>query len=122
MSKTMFEREKDILEFLELNVQFKRTAIWTIWTKTDEFVSCHAEDDFDFCFSGRALDDILSERDDEQKLNLFIERFLYRIKTFKYGLDVNTLEPKKIVQNPFFGMNCLEEACLHLDLLRGPCC
>ena len=117
-----FKEAQDILEFLELAIEFKRMDIWVIWRKTNEFVACYDEEGYDFYFSGRVLEDILSEKDDKRQLSMFVERFLYRIKTFKYGLDVNTLEPKKIVQNPFFGLSCSEEACMHLDLLRGSCC
>ena len=47
---------------------------------------------------------------------IFIDR-LGSIKFLSYGMNIETLQPKKIVKNPFFGMRSLEEIAMKLDLL-----
>ena len=44
---------------------------------------------------------------------------LSSVKKWSYGLDVETLEPKKISDNPFFKLGSLEEIAVKLDLLAG---
>ena len=41
------------------------------------------------------------------------------VKRLSYGLDVETLEPVKTVENPFFGLKSREEIAVKLDLLAG---
>ena len=41
------------------------------------------------------------------------------VKRLSYGLDVETLEPKKILENPFFGLESLEAIALKLAVLGG---
>lgn len=54
--------------------------------------------------------------DSEIAYRAFIEA-LGSIKKWNYGLDVETLEPKKILDNPFFNHRSLEEIAVKLDLL-----
>ena len=56
--------------------------------------------------------------DSEIAYRAFIEA-LGSIKKWSYGLDVKTLEPKKILGNPFFNHRSLEEIAVKLDLLAG---
>ena len=56
--------------------------------------------------------------DSEIAYRAFIEA-LGSIKKWSYGLDVETLEPKKILDNPFFNHRSLEEIVVKLDLLAG---
>ena len=44
---------------------------------------------------------------------------LSSVKKWSYGLDFETLEPKKILDNPFFKLESLEEIAIKLDLLAG---
>ena len=54
--------------------------------------------------------------DSEIAYRAFIEA-LGSIKKWRYGLDVETLEPKKTLGNPFFKYRSLEEIAVKLDLL-----
>ena len=63
-----------------------------------------------------ARDSILLKDDYEIAYRTFIES-LGSIKKWSYGLDVETLEPKKILNNPFFNHKSLEEIAVKLDLL-----
>lgn len=65
-----------------------------------------------------ARDSILLKDDYEIAYRTFIES-LSSIKKWNYGLDVETLEPKKILDNPFFKCESLEEIAVKLDLLAG---
>lgn len=65
-----------------------------------------------------ARDSILLKDDYETVYRTFIES-LGSIKKWSYGLDVETLAPKKILDNPFFNHRSLEEIAVKLDLLAG---
>lgn len=54
-------------------------------------------------------------RGEDEKL-LFLES-LGMLREVRYGLDIKTLEPKRVVVNPFFGCNSKEEVEMKLDLL-----
>ena len=51
-------------------------------------------------------------------MKAFIES-LRPIKKLSYGMDIETLEPKKVLENPFFNYRSLEEIAVKLDLLVG---
>ena len=53
---------------------------------------------------------------DEIAAEAFLE-CLGLIKRFNYGIDVETLEPVKTVENPLFGLKSREEISVKLDLL-----
>ena len=55
-------------------------------------------------------------RGEDEKL-LFLES-LGMLREVRYGLDIKTLEPKRVVENPFFGCNSWEEVAVRLDLLE----
>lgn len=48
----------------------------------------------------------------------FLE-ILGSIKAFSYGINLETLEPRKTLDNPFFGSKCIEEIAIKLDLLSN---
>lgn len=48
----------------------------------------------------------------------FLE-MIWMVKKLSYGMDVETLEPKKVLENPFFGLKSPEEIAVKLDLLSG---
>ena len=55
-------------------------------------------------------------RGEDEKL-LFLES-LGMLREVRYGLDIKTLEPKRVAVNPFFGCKSWEEVAVHLDLLE----
>ena len=55
-------------------------------------------------------------RGEDEKL-LFLES-LGMLREVRYGLDTRTLEPKRVVVNPFFGCKSWEEVAVWLDLLE----
>lgn len=55
-------------------------------------------------------------RGEDEKL-LFLES-LGMLREARYGLDIRTLEPKRVVVNPFFGCKSWEEVAVRLDLLE----
>lgn len=55
-------------------------------------------------------------RGEDEKL-LFLES-IGMLKEVRYGLDIRTLEPKRVVVNPFFGCKSWEEVAVRLDLLE----
>ena len=55
-------------------------------------------------------------RGEDEKL-LFLES-LGMLREVKYGLDIRTLEPKRVVVNPFFGCKSFEEIGVKLDLIE----
>lgn len=58
-----------------------------------------------------------NEVGEDEKL-LFLES-LGMLREVRYGLDTRTLEPKRVVVNPFFGCKGWEEVAVRLDLLEG---
>lgn len=54
---------------------------------------------------------------EDEKL-LFLESLGMLIEV-RYGLDIRTLEPKRVVVNPFFGCKSWEEVAVRLDLLEN---
>ena len=55
-------------------------------------------------------------RGEDEKL-LFLES-LGMLRELRYGLDIKTLEPKRVAVNPFFGCKSWEEVAVRLDLLE----
>ena len=55
-------------------------------------------------------------RGEDEKL-LFLESLGMLIEV-RYGLDIKTLEPKRVVVNPFFGCKSFEEINVKLDLIE----
>ena len=41
------------------------------------------------------------------------------VKRLSYGMDIETLDPVKTVENPFFGIKSREEIAVKLDLLAN---
>ena len=59
--------------------------------------------------------DEVGRREDEKLL--FLES-LGMLRELRYGLDIKTLEPKRVAVNPFFGCKSWEEVAVRLDLLE----
>ena len=116
---------RKVLSFFGLELRWIASAkqIWLIEAMTGDLVTACVE------WSGYGLfehpleaarDRIFLKAgavdDSEIAYRAFIES-LGSIKKWSYGLDVETLEPKKILDNPFFNHRSLEEIAVKLDLL-----
>lgn len=114
---------RKVLSFfgLELRWIIGAKQIWVIEAMTGDLVTACMEQSADELFEQPlevARDSILLKDDYEIAYRTFIES-LGSIKKWRYGLDVETLEPKKILDNPFFNHRSLEEIAVKLDLLAG---
>ena len=114
---------RKVLSFfgLELRWIIGAKQIWVIEAMTGDLVTACMEQSADELFEQPlevARDSILLKDDYEIAYRTFIES-LGSIKKWSYGLDVGTLEPKKILDNPFFNHRSLEEIAVKLDLLAG---
>ena len=117
---------RKILSFFGLELQWIASArqVWIAEAMTGEPVTAFME-----LPTGELLEQplevardsiLLKSRVDGSKIasRAFIEA-LSLIKKWSYGLDVETLEPKKILVNPFFKLGSLEEIAVKLQLLAG---
>lgn len=112
---------RKVLSFfgLELRWIIGAKQIWLIEAMTGDLVTACIEQSADKLFEQPlevARDGILLKDDYEIAYRTFIES-LGSIKKWSYGLDDETLEPKKILDNPFFNHRSLEEIAMKLDLL-----
>ena len=118
---------RKVLSFFGLKLQWMTSArqIWIIEAMTGDLVTAYMESP-----TGKLLGQplaIASDRiflksslidDSKTVYRAFIEA-LGSIKKLCYGLDDETLAPKKILDNPFFKYRSLEEIAVKLDLLAG---
>ena len=114
---------RKVLSFFGLELRWITNAkqIWVIEAMTGDLVTACVEQSADELFEQPlevARDSILLKDDYEIAYRTFIES-LGSIKKWSYGLDVKTLEPKKILDNPFFNHRSPEEIAVKLDLLAG---
>ena len=111
---------RKVLSFFGLELQWITSAkqIWLIEAMTGDLVTACAERSGYGLFE-QPLEAKAGAADDSKiAYRAFIEA-LGSIKKWSYGLDVETLEPKKILDNPFFNHRSLEEIAMKLDLLAG---
>ena len=114
---------RKVLSFfgLELRWIIGAKQIWLIEAMTGDLVTACMEQPADKLFEQPlevARDGILLKDDYEIAYRTFIES-LGSIKKWSYGLDDETLAPRKILDNPFFNHRSLEEIAVKLDLLAG---
>ena len=112
---------RKVLSFFGLELRWITNAkqIWVIEAMSGDLVTACMEQSADELFEQPlevARDSILLKDDYEIAYRTFIES-LGSIKKWSYGLDIETLEPKKILDNPFFNHRSLEEIAVKLDLL-----
>ena len=112
---------RKVLSFFGLELRWIASAkqIWVIEAMTGDLVTACMERSANELFEQPlevARDSILLKDDYEIAYRTFIES-LGSIKKWSYGLDVETLEPKKILDNPFFNHRSLEKIAVKLDLL-----
>ena len=116
---------RKVLSFFGLELRWITSAkqIWVVESMTGDLVTACTEQSGYGLFEHpleAARDSIFLKAgavdDSEIAYRAFIEA-LGSIKKWSYGLDVGTLEPKKILDNPFFNHRSLEEIAVKLDLL-----
>ena len=110
---------RKVLSFFGLELRWTPGArqIWVIDAMTCDLVKAYMELPIGGLFekqfkATRAVDDY------KIASIIFIEA-LGSIKIWSYGRDIETLAPKKILDNPFFKYRSLEEIAVKLDLLAG---
>lgn len=110
---------RKVLSFFGLELRWIANAkqIWVIEAMTGDLVKAHMELPIGGLFekqfkATRVVDDYKTAS------RVFIEA-LGSIKIWSYGRDIETLAPKKILDNPFFKCRSLEEIAVKLDLLAG---
>lgn len=123
--KTLVKR---ILGFLGLEIQWIGSArqIWMTDVETGDVVTVYLELDgeggliqerpFEVPRESVLLNVNCDGNDIAEKA--FLE-MIWMVKKLSYGMDIETLEPKKILENPFFGLKSPEEIAIKLDLLSG---
>ena len=111
-----------VLSFFGLELRWIASAkqIWVIEAMTGDLVTAcmerSANELFEQPLEAHFLESRCRSDDSEIAYRAFIES-LGSIKKWSYGLDAETLEPKKILDNPFFNHRSLEEIAVKLDLL-----
>ena len=124
---------KRILGFLGLEIQWIGSArqIWMTDVETGDVVTVYLELEedggliqerpFEVPRDSILLNANCTGNDIAEKA--FLE-MIWMVKKLSYGMDIETLEPKKVLDNPFFGLKSAEEIAVKLDLLGGKdeCC
>ena len=122
-TKTLMAR---ILGFLGLELQWivSSRQIWLSDIESGDVVTVFME-----LHDGSLVEKPLEVERENVLLNIEIDgedvakraffESLGMIRKFSYGMDIETLEPKKILSNPFFKLRSLEEIVMKLDLLVG---
>ena len=119
---------KRILGFLSLEIQWIESArqIWMSDVETGDVVTVYLELDgegglvqerpLEVPRDSALLNDNCDGNDIAEKA--FLE-MIWMVKKLSYGMDIETLEPKKVLENPFFKLKSAEEIAMKLDLLAG---
>ena len=122
--KTLVKR---ILGFLGLEIQWVGSArqIWMADVETGDVVTIYLELEDGGLIQERSFevprDSVLLNVDctgNDIAEKAFLE-MIWMVKKLSYGMDIETLEPKKVLENPFFGLKSVEEIAVKLDLLSG---
>ena len=122
--KTLVKR---ILGFLGLEIQWLGSArqIWMTDVETGDAETVYLELEeggliqerpFEVPKESVLLDGGCTSNDIAEKA--FLE-MIWMVKKLSYGMDIETLEPKKVLENPFFQLKSAEEIAVKLDLLSG---
>jgi len=122
--KTLVKR---ILGFLGLEIQWIGSArqIWMTDVETGDVVTVYLELEEGGLIQERPLEvpreSVLLNVDctgNDIAEKAFLE-MIWMVKKLSYGMDIETLEPKKVLENPFFQLKSAEEIAVKLDLLSG---
>ena len=123
--KTLVKR---ILGFLGLEIQWVRSArqirmtdvetgdVVTVYLELEEDGGLIQERPFEVPRDSVLLNVNCTGNDIAEKA--FLE-MIWMVKKLSYGMVIETLEPKKVLENPFFGLKSPEEIAVKLDLLSG---
>ena len=108
---------RKVLSFFGLELRWTPGArqIWMIESMTGELVKAYMELPIGGLFE-KQFEATRVVNDYKIASRVFIEA-LGSIKIWSYGRDIETLAPKKILDNPFFKYRSLEEIAVKLDLL-----
>ena len=119
---------KRILDFLGLEIQWIGSSARQIWmtdVETGDVVTVYLElkeggliqeRPFEVPRESVLLNVNCTSNDIAEKA--FLE-MIWMVKKLSYGMDIETLEPKKVLENPFFKLKSAEEIAIKLDLLAG---
>jgi len=122
--KTLVKR---ILGFLGLEIQWIGSArqIWMTDVETGDAVTVYLELEEGGLIQERPFEvpreSVLLNVDctgNDIAEKAFLE-MIWMVKKLSYGMDIETLEPKKVLENPFFQLKSAEEIAVKLDLLSG---
>lgn len=122
--KTLVKR---ILGFLGLEIQWLGSArqIWMTDVETGDVVTVYLELEDGGLIQERPFEvpreSVLLNVDctgNDIAEKAFLE-MIWMVKKLSYGMDIETLEPKKVLDNPFFQLKSAEEIAVKLDLLSG---
>ena len=122
--KTLVKR---ILGFLGLEIQWIESArqIWMSDVETGDVVTVYLELEEGGLIQERPFEvpreSVLLNVDctgNDIAEKAFLE-MIWMVKKLSYGMDIETLEPKKVLENPFFRLKSAEEIAMKLDLLAG---
>ena len=110
---------RKVLSFFGLELRWTPGArqIWVIDAMTRDLVKAYMELPIGGLFE-KQFEATRVVNDYKIASIIFIEA-LGSIKIWSYGRDIETLAPKKILDNPFFKCRSLEEIAVKLDLLVG---
>lgn len=119
---------KKILGFLGLEIQWIGSArqIWMTDVETGDVVTVYLELDGEGGLIQERPFEVPREsvllnvdRDGNDIAEKAFLQMIWMVKKLSYGMDIETLEPKKILENPFFKLKSVEEIAMKLDLLAG---
>ena len=110
---------RKVLSFFGLELRWTPGArqIWVIDAMTRDLVKAYMELPIGGLFE-KQFEATRVVNDYKIASIIFIEA-LGSIKIWSYGRDIETLAPKKSLDNPFFKCRSLEEIAVKLDLLVG---
>ena len=108
---------RKVLSFFGLELRWTPGArqVWVIDAMTRDLVKAYMELPIGGLFE-KQFEATRVVNDYKIASRVFIEA-LGSIKIWSYGRDIETLAPKKILDNPFFKYRSLEEIAVKLDLL-----
>lgn len=108
---------RKVLSFFGLELRWTPGArqVWVIDAMTRDLVKAYMELPIGGLFE-KQFEATRVVNDYKIASRIFIEA-LGSIKIWSYGRDIETLAPKKILDNPFFKYRSLEEIAVKLDLL-----
>ena len=112
--KTLVKRVLDFLG-LEMHLLSNAKQVMLFGIESDDVVTCVFEADNGDLIE-MPVEHTVNIDSSDLAARIFIDR-LGSIKLLSYGMNIETLQPKKTVENPFFGMRSLEEIAMKLDLL-----